>query len=363
MISILQAIAASSRLTLQLYVTGVHLTAGFGSTNKEVRRLFPRVKKIPATFTSDDFLGVARFTGKFTAKLVETFAQNRPDFVLILGDRPEQLCTALACLYLGIPSGHFRGGEVSSTFDESARHAVTKLASLHFAATAESAKRIIKMGEEKWRIHVVGEASLDIILNETLPTKKDLYDLLNLNMDQKFILLTQHPVSYEYKQAGFQIRETLAAVKQFGLPVVVTYPHADAGGRKIIQEIEKERANPLFRIFPSLEYKFFLALEREAAIWVGNSSGALVESSSFSIPVVNIGTRQSGRQRGRNVIDAGYDRNEIATAIRKSLGLKYLSSLKKFKNPWGDGKTGKRVAAILENLQIDARLINKQIAY
>lgn len=366
MSSILKAIDKNSKLELQIYATGIHLTPGFGLTHKDILNIFPQTKLIKCSFDSDNFEGVAKFTGKFLTKAVEVFSKNRPDFVLILGDRPEELCVALACLYLGIPTGHFRGGEVSSTFDETARHAITKLSSLHFPATKKSAKRILKMGEEARRIHVVGEASLDVILNEKLPNREELFKRLSLNPDiyQKLILLTQHPVSYELKDTGHQIRETLEAVKRLAWPVIVTYPHADAGGRTIIKEIEKERGNPLFRIISSLEYKLFLALEREASVWVGNSSGALVESSFFGTPVVNVGTRQSNRQRGKNVIDAGYDRNEIISAIKQSLYQKYPAGLKTLKNQWGDGQTGPRVTKILEELDLsDPQLIRKQISY
>src|SRR3989344_1556421 len=130
MSAILKTIDESPKLELQLYVTGIHLTPGFGSTYQEVKKAFPQTRPIRATFDSDDLSGAASFMGRFMTKLVETFSKDRPDFVLVLGDRPEELCVALACLYLGIPTGHFRGGEVSSTFDETARHAITKPASI-----------------------------------------------------------------------------------------------------------------------------------------------------------------------------------------------------------------------------------------
>ena len=177
-------------------------------------------------------------------------------------------------------------------------------------------------------------------------------------------MITQYSVNEEFNDAGRQIKETLAAVKSFGLSVVAIYPNADPGGREIIKVIEKERKNPLFRIFKGLGHKDFLALEREAAVWVGNSSAAMIESSSFKTPVVNIGARQRGRQRGGNVIDVGYSRAEIKKAIAKSLyDKKYLAGFKKIKNPWGDGKTGQRVAKILEDLEINQKLLTKQIAY
>lgn len=364
MSSILKEINKSKALSLQVYTTGIHLTPSFGSTYKEVRRVFPSTKLIKALFSSDDFSGVARFTGSFLAKLVETFLKDRPDFVLVLGDRPEELCVALACLYLGIPTGHFRGGERTSTFDEVARHAITKLCSIHFAATKESAQRIEKMGEEKWRIHIVGEASSDVILNQKLPTREKLFKKLGLPSSLKeFVLLTQHPVSYELENSRQQIKETLKALKTTGRPVIAIYPNTDAGGRAIVKELEKERKNTLFRIFKSLPYEYFLALEREASVWIGNSSGAMVESSSFGTPVVNIGTRQSNRQRAGNVIDARYDTKDIVSAITRSLDPKYRIRLKKIKNPWGDGQTGKRVVKILENLDINQELLAKQITY
>ncbi len=364
MTPILHAINRSKKLELQVYATGIHLLSKFGKTVKQVKKEFKNTIVVNTTFKSDDRMGMANFTGDFLKKLVKAFSENKPDFVLTLGDRPEMLCVAIGCLYLGIPTGQIHGGEKTFTVDEIARHAITKMSHIHFVATEESAKRIEKMGEEKERIYIVGAPALDVILNEKLPDRNELFRKLGLESDKKIILLTQHPVSEEWHEAGRQIKETLEAVKAFNLPVVVIYPHADAGGRKIIEEIEKEKNNPLFHIFPSLEYKQFLALEREVAVWVGNSSAAMIESSSFKTPVVNIGMRQLGRQRGENVIDVGYDRNEIRKAVEKSLNDKhYLSKLEKIKNPWGDGKTGPRVAKILERLEINSKLLTKQITY
>lgn len=364
MTPILHAIEKSKKLKLQIYATGIHLLSKFGNTVNQVRKEFKNIKIINATFKTDDRLGIADFTGDFLKKLADIFDKDKPDFVLTLGDRPEMLCVAVACLYLGIPTGQVHGGEKTFTVDEVARHAITKLSHVHFPATEESAKRIEKMGEEKKRIYVVGAPALDVILNEKLPDRKELFGKLGIDFEQKIILLTQHPVSEEWQEAGKQIRETLEAVKSFNLPVVATYPHADAGGRKIIKEIEKERNNPFFHIFPSLEYRQFLALEREAAVWVGNSSAAMIESSSFKTPIVNIGIRQTGRQRGENVIDVGYNRDAIKRAIEKSLnGRRYLAKLEHIKNLWGDGKTGPRIAEILENLEPSSKLLAKQITY
>ncbi|MEK7598949.1 MAG: UDP-N-acetylglucosamine 2-epimerase [Patescibacteria group bacterium] len=361
---ILKAIRKSDKLELRLYVTGIHLMPKFGQTAKEVEKEFSQVKRLPAIFKSDDRLGAARFCGEFLQKLVIEFSANRPDFALTLGDRPEMLMTAAACLYLGIPTGQISAGDRSFTVDELARHAITKLSHLHFPATKEAAKRVIKMGEEPWRVRTVGAPGLDVILNEKLPAKKEIFRFFKIDPRKKFLLFTQHPVSEEYKEAGKQVRETIEALKQFKMPVVAVYSHADAGGRRVISEIEKERNNPLFRIFPSLPYRHFLAAQREAAVLVGNSSAACVESSSFKIPVINIGARQLGRQHGGNVINVGYRRKEIAAAIKKCLeDKKYLKKLAKIKNPYGDGKTAQRVVRALERLKLDKALLKKQITY
>lgn len=364
MTPILRAINNSNKLNLHIYVTGMHLLPEFGKTINQIKKEFKKITKIEATFRTDDRAGTVNFCSVFLSKLNKAFINNRPDFVLILGDRPEMLCTAMVCLYLGIPVGHIQGGDKTFTVDEVARHAITKLSHFHFPATKLSAGRIKKMGEENWRICVVGAPALDIILGEKLPDRKTLFKYLKINPKQKVILLIQHPVSEKWQEAGKQVRETMAAIKEFNLPVVVIYPNADAGGRRIIKEFEEEKNNPLFHFFPNLEYKQFLALEKEAAVWVGNSSAAMIESSSFKTPVVNVGTRQLGRQHGNNIINVGYNKKEIYSAIHKSLFDKtYLSRLKKVANPWGDGKTGPRIVKILEKLKINNRLLTKQINY
>lgn len=363
MTPVLTAIDRSDKLQLQLFATGMHLMPEFGSTIDHVRKQFPQVKMIQATFSSDDKLGMADFAGVYLPELVKVLKQNIPNFILVLGDRVEMLCTALAATYLGIPTGHLHGGERTSTVDELTRHAITKLSSLHFAATEESAIRIRKMGEEEWRIHVVGAPALDIVLNEELPTREEVFEKLDLSK-VPFILVAQHPVTEQIDKAGRQMEETIAAVKSFNLPVVVTFPNADAGGRRIIKVLERENGNSYFHIFPSLEFKDWLALERECAVMVGNSSSGMIESSSFHTPVVNIGDRQKGRERGDNVIDVDYNREQIKKALEKSLNdERYLAKLAVIKNPWGDGKTGERIRKILEEMEFGEKLLKKQITY
>lgn len=364
MAPILRAIAASPRLRLRLYATGMHLMPDFGSTIRDVENAFPDVKRLDAVFETSDRLGMARFKGTFLSALTEAFATDRPDVVLVLGDRVEMLCVASACLYLGIPTAHVHGGDVSSTVDDAARHAITKLAQVHLPATEEAAERIRKMGEEPERIHVVGAPALDVILHEPLPSREDVLGRIGLNPTEPFALVTQHPVSETCEEAARQMEETLAAVKASGLAAVITYPNADAGARDMIRVIEASRAHPAFRIVPSLPHRDFLALEREAAVWIGNSSAGVIESASFKTPVVNVGNRQRGRLRDANVIDASHDRADISRAMDRALhDAAFRAALAAVENPWGDGETGPRVAKILEGLELTEAFLAKRLTY
>lgn len=364
MISVLKAIEESDVLELNLFATGMHLMSEYGNTVDQVKKQFPNTKIIPVTFSSNDRIGVARFTGEYLQELVKHLNKGETEIVLILGDRVEMLCTALAATYLGIPTAHIHGGEKTSTIDELARHAITKLASLHLAATEESAERIRKMGEEEWRIRVVGAPALDFILNERLPSRKEVFQKLGLNIKEKVVLVIQHPVSEQEIQAGKQMEETLVAVKSFNLPVIVIFPNADPGARSMIEVIEREKRNPLISIFESLEYKDFLALEREAAIMVGNSSAGIIESASFYLPVVNVGIRQLGREQSGNVINVNCDAEEIRDAIKKSLYDKlYRKKIQTISNVWGDGRAAEQIVKELESLEIRSKLLTKQISY
>ncbi|MDO8594528.1 MAG: UDP-N-acetylglucosamine 2-epimerase [bacterium] len=363
MTPVLRAIEQSEKLSLELYALGTHLMPQFGNTLELVRGEFPSAQTIDAGVAGSTSAATANFISDVLAKVTSVFETNRPDLVLLLGDRPEMLAIATACLYLGIPTAHLHGGERTGTADEVARHAITKLSSLHLPATKDAAERIERMGEEASRIHTVGAPALDVILGSALPSREDVAAFIGISVSEKFALLVQHP-SEESSAAGKEMEETLTALKTIALPIVAVYPNADAGSEKMIAALEKERGNPLFHIFTNIPYMMFLALERDAAVWVGNSSAACIESASFKTPVVNIGERQRGRLCGKNVINAPHDRTSIAGAVEKALHDKdYRSELPRVSNPWGDGTAGPRVASILEDLVIDPKLLHKQISY
>lgn len=364
MAPVLKAIKKSKSLNLDIYATGEHLMPELGDTVKEVKKYFPETISIKSFFKKDNEVGVVDFAGDLLLKIRKILSKTKPDLILVLGDRVEMLCTALAGLYMGIPIAHIHGGEKTGTVDEVVRHTITKMSHLHFTATKSAVNRIINMGEVSNKVYNVGAPALDTILRKHLPTREELYSKLKIDLNKKFILLAQHPSSEDTETVQKHIKIIIKAVKHSQLPVIVVYPHLDVGGRQIIKEIEREKNNNLFKIFKNVDHQTFLALEREAGVMVGNSSAGIIEAASFKTPVVNIGDRQNGRERSGNVLDVDYDEKKIAKAIEKSLyDKKYLAKLKKIKNIWGDGKTSERIVKILENLEINKSLLNKQICY
>ena len=364
MTPVLNAIEKSDKLSLRMYATGMHLMPAFGRTVRLVRKAFPSTTVIPAVFKGNTSESTAAFAADALREVTKAFTRNHPDFALLLGDRPEMLAVATACLYLGIPTGHLHGGERTATADENARHGITKLASLHLPATQDAARRLKRMGEEAWRIRVVGAPALDVIRGRrSLPSKSDLFGFLHFSAQKHFALLVQHPGS-QGSAAGGEIKETIAALKSVALPTVAVCPNADAGSFAIIRALEKERRNPRFRIFKNIPYDMFLAAEREAALLIGNSSAALIEGAAWKKPVINLGDRQRGRLRGKNVIDVPFNRKKIARVILAALHDRaFRRALLNMENPWGDGKTGPRVRKILENLPSDSELLSKQMSY
>ena len=362
MTPVLKAVEKSGKLSLQLYVTGMHLMLEFGETRKLVQKEFAGTKTITAIFEDDSRRSMARFCASLLPKITQAFENDRPDFVLLFGDRPEMLCVATTCLYLGIPTGHFQGGEISATVDGITRHALTKLSSLHFPATKKAAALIKRMGEEKWRIIRTGSPALDDILGAKLPSREELLKELGIaSLSGPFILFVQHPYFEGGESIEKQITESLVAIKLSKLPIIAIYPNADPGGRKIIKILEEERNNPNFHIFRNVTHAQFLALEREAAVMVGNSSSGLIEAIAWRTPVVSVGRRQLDRERGENVIDTPVSRKEIARAIQKALhDPEFRERLRRAPNPWGRGGVGKRVVSILERLRIDERLLVKK---
>jgi UDP-N-acetylglucosamine 2-epimerase (non-hydrolysing)/GDP/UDP-N,N'-diacetylbacillosamine 2-epimerase (hydrolysing) len=296
--------------------------------------------------------------------IAQALESIRPDVILILGDRGEMLATAIAGGYMNIPVAHIHGGEVSGTVDEVMRHAITKLSHIHFPATERGMERIIKLGENLENIYIVGAPRLDTILNAELLSQEDLSNKFSLDFNKPLLLVMQHPVTTEVDQAEEQMRETMESLVELKEQTVLIYPNADAGGRGMIKIIEEYKEHSFLRIFKSLPHIEYLSLMKNVSVMIGNSSSGIIEAPSFHLPVVNIGTRQNGRERADNIIDVGYNKEEIIQATKKALhDEKFKSRVKNCTNPYGDGTAGPRIANILSEIKIDRNLLQKRLAY
>jgi len=362
--SVLKEIEEHPKLELEIVATGMHLMKEFGVTINEIKENMFEIHEINTTYEKDDKESMARFIGKFIQQLTEKVREINPDIILLLGDRGEMLAGAIVGAYLTIPVAHLHGGEVTSTVDESSRHAITKLAHIHFPATEKSAERIIKMGEYPSNVFVVGAPGLDTILNEKLIEPVELARKYNLNLSKPIILVVQHPGTTEVEDAPDQIRETLDAIAELEHQTILIYPNADAGGRKMIEGIKRYDKYPFVKVFKSVPHKEYLSLMKMASAMVGNSSSGIIEAPSLGLPVINIGSRQEGRERAENVMDVGYDKEEIKAAIKEALyDEDFKAKVKNCKTPYGNGKAGVRIADILSKIKIDKNLLQKRLTY
>ncbi|MCK4781633.1 UDP-N-acetylglucosamine 2-epimerase (hydrolyzing) [Candidatus Parcubacteria bacterium] len=352
------------KLEVEVIAAGMHLMPEFGETIKEIRKDNLKIYRIDAVYENDNRESSSCFIGEFVQLFAKRIKRIRPDIILLLGDRAEMLGGAIVGTYSAIPVIHIHGGDLSFTVDEFVRHAITKLSHFHLPATKKSAERIIKMGENSWRVSVVGAPGLDDILGEKLFSKKEIAKKYKLDFNNPVLLVIQHPVVEEDKTIFKQISETMEAVKETGLQSIVIYPNADAGGRSMIKVIEEYRKCSFIQIYKSFARKDYLSLMNIASVMIGNSSSGIIESSVFHLPVINIGTRQKGRERSENVINVDYNKEQIKKAIQKALyNKKFREKVKKCKNPYGNGNAGIKIAGLLSKIKINNKLLQKQITY
>ena len=363
---VLEALRRAPDLELLLLVAGMHLASEFGLTVRDIEADgFPISARVEMLGGGDTPEAVAAATGRGVAGFGEAFARLRPDVVVVLGDRFEMLAAAVAALPFALPVAHIHGGEVSEgAMDNRIRHAITKLAHLHFASAEPHARRIAAMGEEPWRIHTVGAPGLDrLATTEPLP-RASLARELGLPEAGPWLLVTFHPVTLEYRDTAAHIDELLAALEKTDGFIVITYPNADTAGRLIIERIEEfaGRHPRRCRLAKSLGERLYLSLLRHADLMIGNSSSGLIEAPTFGLPVVNVGSRQRGRLRGANVIDVEPSRENILRGIEAAQVPAFRARAGAAANPYGDGHAAPRIVDVLRSVPIDARLVQKRFS-
>lgn len=356
---VLQLLRASSKFHLELIVTGQHLERKFGYTIKEIERDGYRIFKKVKIFGNDDSIyGMGTAFEKCFTGIKKALIEFKPDIFLITVDRIETMAAANAGFVTNTPMAHIQGGEVTGTMDETIRHCVTKISHIHFPATKDASKRIISMGEDKKNVYRVGCPYIEDIQKMNLFSKKEICQQFGIGEYEKFALLTQHPVTSEQKDTKENLKKTILALKRFPeVKVIALFSNADAGGRFINKELKKDKN---FNVFINLNERKYLTLMKYASFMIGNSSAGIREAPSFGTPVINIGTRQQGRLRAKNVIDVNHNVDEIIYAIKKCLNDKYyLKSIKKIKNPYFMKNTSLNIVNILGKLDYNNFNIQK----
>ena len=360
--SVLREIYSRDNFELQLIVTGSHLLEEYGmSINEIISDGFKIDKKVPM-FLGDynTPYGMVKAVARCTDGIAGALNELKPDLVLLTVDRVETMAAAVAVSLMNFPIAHIQGGEVTGTIDESIRHAVTKLSHIHFPATEDAKNIKIKMGEDPNLVFNVGCPYIDIINSIRKKSKKYLATKYGFSEEKPIIIFTQHSVTTEYGSSSMQINITLEALRNFeNCEIVVFASNTDAGGKEIINAL-KEKKNFVF--ISNMISEDFLSLMNVADVMVGNSSAAIREAPSFNLPAVNIGTRQQGRFRAENVIDVDHNSIAIEKAIKKSLfDQNFIKKISTIKNPYGDGKSAKRIVDKLEGININKDLIQKII--
>ncbi len=360
---ILTAIKGDPDLEYQLIVTGMHLSEEFGNTVQAIKDDgFEIHSELEVLNKEDSGAGMASYIGKLTAELSGTLNDSIPDILLLLGDRGEQLGGAITGVCMNIPVLHLHGGETTGSVDDLFRNAITKLAHLHLPASENSKKALLDMGEDPDRIYVVGAPGLDEITND-LPSSEELARSIGIDLSKPLCLFIQHPVTTEMEKAGEQIRASLEAIVDTGIQTILIYPNADPGGRIMIQVIKEfKRDYPdLIQTRKSLSRKKYLGLMNVTSVMVGNSSSGIIEAPAFKLPVINIGTRQLGREKAANVIDVVNEKEAIEMAIDKALNdSQFRSILEGVVSPYGDGHATDRTIKIIKEMEYDADFLQKR---
>jgi UDP-hydrolysing UDP-N-acetyl-D-glucosamine 2-epimerase len=360
---LLEEIRKDPGLNLRLLVSGMHLSAQHGSTVRAIEEDgFEIAERVEMLLSSDTPQGISKSVGLGVIGFAQVFEQWRPDILVVLGDRFEMHAAALAALPYRIPVAHLSGGELTEgAIDDTLRHCLTKLSHLHFPATEEYARRIMQLGEEPWRITVAGEPSLDQLATMRFLSREELESRFSLRLDQPFVMVTFHPVTLEYEEAGNQIAELLAAIEAGRVSAVFTMPNADTGNHIIREKIQQFVAeHETARLVDNFGIHAYFSMMKLAAALVGNSSSGIVEGASFELPAVNIGTRQDGRTRARNIIDVGYRRDQILNGMSKALSPEFRESLRGLVNPYGTGNASRIITDRLRSVELGDKLIRKK---
>ncbi len=358
----LRELSAHPAIHLQLIALGPHLSPEFGLTAAEIETDgFPLAAKIECLLSSDTDIGMAKTIGLATLSLADSLGHLRPDLLLLIADRYEMLAPAAVALALRIPIAHIEGGEISQgAIDDAVRNALTKLSHIHFTSTSAARARVIALGEEPWRVHHVGAPSLDHLRRSPLLSRPELETQLSLNLQTPPILIAHHPTTIA-RDTTREAAQLFAALETLSQPLIFLYPNADAGSRHLIHQTRTFlQTHPNAQMFINLNPITYWSLLRHAALLLGNSSSGIMEAASFALPAIDIGLRQRGRERGRNVLTAEPTAAAILQQIQAAQNPEFRRSLHGMPNPYGDGHASEKIAQLLATLPLNEELLIKR---
>ena len=353
---VIDGIAKSNLLELQLCVTGMHLSPEFGLTFQEIEKDGYQIdSKVEMLLSADTSSAVTKSMGLGLIGFADELNKLKPDLMLILGDRYEIMCAAMAATVARIPIAHLHGGEATEgCIDEAIRHSITKMSHLHFVAAEEYRRRVIQLGENPKRVFCVGGMGIDNILKLDLLSKQELEYALDFELGTKSMLVTFHPVTLEGNTSGSQMRELLNSLSEFkDHKIIFTMPNADTDGREIFVLIENFCLdNNNCRAYTSLGQLRYLSCLKYVDVVVGNSSSGLLEVPSFLIPTVNIGDRQKGRLKAESIIDCEPEKSQITDSIKRAVSSEFKEFCKHAKNPYGNGGASELIIREIEDIEL-----------
>ncbi len=338
---LINSVRESNLFESYIFVTGMHTLSKYGSTYDEVEKIYSKNVFVYMNQTSSTDLDI------ILANTITGFSnfvkEIKPDLIIIHGDRVEALAGTTVGSLNNILVGHIEGGELSGNIDELIRHAITKLAHIHFVANSKAKKRLTQMGESKNNIFVIGSPEIDVMKSKNLPTLSKVKERYNIKFDS-FSIFIFHPLTTEFDNAFSQVHDTVSAIISSEKNYVIIYPNNDKGSEIIINEFERLKNNSHFKIFPSLRFEYYLTLLKNSNFIIGNSSSGIREAEIFGISAINIGNRQKNRSSNKNIIHVEPNEEKILQAIHNLPNQKVS-----VKNTFGDGKSKERFLKILKN--------------
>jgi UDP-hydrolysing UDP-N-acetyl-D-glucosamine 2-epimerase len=358
----LRDLSENENVDLKIIALGSHLSPEFGNTVQEIEKDgFELDSRIDCLLSSDSDIGMAKTIGVATLGLADVLGKMRPDLLLLIADRYEMLAPATVALALRIPVAHIEGGEISEgAIDDAVRNALTKLSHIHFTSTPAARERVIAMGEEQWRVHRAGTPSLDHLRRQALLSRAEIEKRLEVNLQSPTILVAYHPVTIA-RDTLQEVEALFTALGNLREQILFCYPNADAGSRKLIERTKSFVAGRGHgKVFTNLGTVNYLSLLRQVDVLVGNSSSGIMESASFSLPTVNVGLRQQGRERPRNVLDAAANQDSILQAIDRARTPEFRESLSGMVNPYGEGRASETIVRVLTTVALSQALLMKR---